>query len=326
MAAMTESFFVQVGEGTFTATDFTRGPWDANAQHAGPPAALLGWAIEHRAGSRVDMRIARITFDILKPVPISTLTITTRIVHAGRSIEVVEATMSLAPGNTDPRVKAAVRPGADPAADPGAADPGGADPGAADPGAADPGAADPGAADPGGADPGGADPGGAVLMRASAVRIRESVEPMPSTETRASFADPSRIEATLTPFPFDTGYHTAMETRYAVGSFDRPGPASVWFRMRHALVAGAPIDPLSRVLIAADSGNGVSSVFNPREVAFVNPEMTVHLHRYPAGDWVLLDAASTLDPAGIGLADTALHDATGPIGRGTQSLYVARRT
>jgi hypothetical protein len=30
-------------------------------------------------------------------------------------------------------------------------------------------------------------------------------------------------------------------------------------------------------------------------------------------------------PAGIGLADTVLHDEAGPIGRGAQSLYVAPR-
>jgi hypothetical protein len=95
--------------------------------------------------------------------------------------------------------------------------------------------------------------------------------------------------------------------------------------MRYPLVDGEPIDPLSRVLIAADSGNGVSQVLDPRRYVFVNPELTVHLHRYPVGEWVCLDANSTIDSDGIGLADTALFDVTGQIGRGTQSLYVAAR-
>jgi hypothetical protein len=70
----------------------------------------------------------------------------------------------------------------------------------------------------------------------------------------------------------------------------------------------------------------VSQVLSPHEYVFVNPELTVHLHRYPVGEWVCLDAASTITGDGIGLADTGLFDATGQIGRGTQSLYVAKRS
>ena len=138
--------------------------------------------------------------------------------------------------------------------------------------------------------------------------------------------DPDTLGATLTPFPFDVGYHTAMETRYAEGSFHEPGPAAVWFRMRQPLVAGQPIDPLSRVLTAADSGNGVSQVLSPRTHLFVNPELTVHLHRYPAGEWVCLDAHTTIDSDGIGFAETSLYDTTGRFGRGAQSLYIAPRS
>ncbi|HEV3465515.1 MAG TPA: hypothetical protein VG846_16195 [Actinomycetota bacterium] len=46
--------------------------------------------------------------------------------------------------------------------------------------------------------------------------------------------------------------------------------------------------------------------------------------RPPAGEWVALEAA-TAATAGIGLADTTLHDEQGPIGRGAQALFVDRR-
>jgi len=266
-----DAFFVQVDDDRFAATEITRGPWDENSQHAGPPAALLGWAIEHRAGAdgavaRGDMRVARITFDILKPVPIATLHVTTRVVHSGRSIEVVEATLAALATDGAP---------------------------------------------------------GPVLMRANAVRIRVAADLAPAHASPPTIADPQTIPETPTRFRFDVGYHTAMETRYAVGSFHEPGPASVWFRMRHPLIDGAPIDPLSRVLTAADSGNGVSQVLSLGKFMFVNPDLTVHLHRYPVGEWVCLDSVTSIDPAGIGLADTALHDESGQIGRGTQSLFVA---
>ena len=57
----------------------------------------------------------------------------------------------------------------------------------------------------------------------------------------------------------------------------------------------------------------------------INPELTVHLYRYPTTEWVCLEAATCIDSDGIGLAYTKLHDEKGPIGRGSQSLYVARQ-
>jgi hypothetical protein len=46
--------------------------------------------------------------------------------------------------------------------------------------------------------------------------------------------------------------------------------------------------------------------------------------RPPAGDWVALEAVTSA-AAGIGLADTALHDELGPIGRAAQALFIDRR-
>jgi hypothetical protein len=96
-------------------------------------------------------------------------------------------------------------------------------------------------------------------------------------------------------------------------------------RMRVPLVDEEEPSPLTRVLVAADSGNGVSSILDWRQHLFINPDLTVHLHRYPAGEWVCLDARTWIDPDGIGLAETALYDRTGAIGRAAQSLFVAPR-
>ena len=127
------------------------------------------------------------------------------------------------------------------------------------------------------------------------------------------------------PVPYDVGYHAAMEVRFGAGSFREAGPATAWMRMRVPLVDGEQPSPLTRVLVAADSGNGVSNVLDFDRYLFVNADLTVHLLRYPAGEWVCLEAATSIDRAGIGLADTALHDEQGRIGRCAQSLFVARR-
>jgi hypothetical protein len=96
-------------------------------------------------------------------------------------------------------------------------------------------------------------------------------------------------------------------------------------RMRVPLVEGEEPSPLARVLCAADSGNGISSVLDFRTYLFINPELTVHLHRYPVGEWVCLDSRTSIDPAGIGMAETGLYDEQGAIGRAAQSLLVGPR-
>jgi hypothetical protein len=96
-------------------------------------------------------------------------------------------------------------------------------------------------------------------------------------------------------------------------------------RMRVPLVDGEAPSPLTRVLSVADSGNGISSVLDWRAHIFINPELTVHLLRYPVGEWVCLDARTSIDQDGIGLSESALYDQDGAIGRAAQSLFVAAR-
>ena len=80
--------------------------------------------------------------------------------------------------------------------------------------------------------------------------------------------------------------------------------------MRAALVAGEQPTPLQRVLIAADSGNGVSATLDWSRYVFINVDLTVHLHRLPAGEWVCLDAITVPEPTGVGLADTRFTTST----------------
>ncbi|NWG54688.1 MAG: thioesterase family protein [Hydrogenophilaceae bacterium] len=68
----------------------TRGPWDPNAQHGGAPTALIAWTVD-RMASAVPMRIARITVDLFRPVPIAPLEVRTAVLREGRNIQLVEA-------------------------------------------------------------------------------------------------------------------------------------------------------------------------------------------------------------------------------------------
>ena len=83
--------------------------------------------------------------------------------------------------------------------------------------------------------------------------------------------------------------------------------------------------PWDSSVVAADSGSGIGAVFDPsRLVSFINADLTVSLHRLPAGEWVGLDAVTALEPHGIGLTRTLLHDVEGPVGEGLQGLVTSR--
>ncbi len=123
----------------------------------------------------------------------------------------------------------------------------------------------------------------------------------------------------------EVGYHTHMDWRFLQGSFREAGPAIAWLKMKVQLLPGEEPSPLVRVLVAADSANGVSCALDPREYLFVNTDLNVFLHRAPEGEWVGMDSRTILDPSGVGLTETVLHDRSGPVGRALQTLYVAKR-
>lgn len=85
-------FFERDGD-LYRATELTRGPWDPDAQHGGPPAALLGRELD-RAGQIAAARLTRVSVEILRPVPIAPLRVTAEIVRGGRRVELIEGTLS----------------------------------------------------------------------------------------------------------------------------------------------------------------------------------------------------------------------------------------
>jgi hypothetical protein len=131
--------------------------------------------------------------------------------------------------------------------------------------------------------------------------------------------------APLTPGGWVDGYLSAIEWRTVHGLFGEPGPATVWARMRYPLVPDEEPAPLERVLAVADSGNGVSGELDLRHWLFINPELTVHLFREAAGEWICLDAQSNVATGGTGLATSVLSDLDGPVGVGAQALLIASR-
>jgi Thioesterase-like superfamily len=98
------AFYEREGD-LFRATELTRGPWDAGAQHAGPPAGLLGYAIE-RLPEAEEFQVGRVTFEILRSVPIAPVRVAARVARPGRRVQMVEAEISDAGGEALMRARA----------------------------------------------------------------------------------------------------------------------------------------------------------------------------------------------------------------------------
>lgn len=79
---------------------------------------------------------------------------------------------------------------------------------------------------------------------------------------------------------------------------------------------------MQRVAALADFGNGVGMAVDRTRFSFINPDLTVTLHRYPEGEWIGLDGTSFAEDTGIGVAETELHDERGRIGRGIQTILL----
>ena len=85
------SFYRQIDESTFESLPTTAGPWSAQSQHAGPPAALLSRAMEQHE-PMPGTRLADVRLDILGPIPVARLRIEVELLRGGRSMQLLQAT------------------------------------------------------------------------------------------------------------------------------------------------------------------------------------------------------------------------------------------
>lgn len=90
------AYFDRLGDDRFLATAQVGGAWDVERQHIAPALGLLVHAVEqHRDGRRSDhLRVARLSFDILGTIPLAEVHVGVRVLRAGRTIELVEATLA----------------------------------------------------------------------------------------------------------------------------------------------------------------------------------------------------------------------------------------
>ncbi|MEO8279405.1 MAG: thioesterase family protein [Ideonella sp.] len=258
--------YAPLGGHRYQASGLTRGPWNPDHQHAGPPIALVCRVIEQAATRDGLTHLSRLTANLLRPVPIGELEVDVTADYIGRNAGHFSASLR----SGDKEIGRFT----------------------------------------------------ALLQRETPFELPEALpgHPLPTLT-------PSAADSAVATFPFAgraIGYADLVETRSARGKLFS-GPCAIWFRMRHPLVEDEATSPYQRVVVAADSGNGISAILDIQTYLFVNSDLTIHLLRRPVGEWIGLDARTHLGESGIGLAESALFDAQGLIGRSMQSLSIRKR-
>ncbi len=99
-----EAVFVPAN-GRFVATELARGPWDPRALHGGAPAALLMRAFELLPAAD-GLALARVTYELLRPVPLGELEVSASVVRPGRRVQLMEGSISSPDGRELVRARA----------------------------------------------------------------------------------------------------------------------------------------------------------------------------------------------------------------------------
>ncbi|WP_344313072.1 thioesterase family protein [Fodinicola feengrottensis] len=164
----------------------------------------------------------------------------------------------------------------------------------------------------------------AVVARAWQIAVGAAIEPTPS-DSPPALPDPQ--PQSYFPGIGRWGYGEATEWRFVSGGWDVPGPSQVWAHVRLPLLADS--DPelvgLQRLLLLADSANGLSAQMFLGDWLFIPPTLTVTVFRYPQSDWIYLDCRTHLSADGGGMSEARLYDEHGYLGSATQPLYVGPR-
>jgi hypothetical protein len=120
-------------------------------------------------------------------------------------------------------------------------------------------------------------------------------------------------------------YGDSIEWQAVSGSMVTPGPGVMWARAPQPLVVAETLSGLQRVALIGDTASGISSELDWDVWSFVNVDLDVHLARPVDGEWLLLDATTTLGTHGTAMARSTVSDLRGEVGCTAQTLVLSPR-
>lgn len=168
---------------------------------------------------------------------------------------------------------------------------------------------------------------GKACINATSVHLKTQVsKELPS----AVIAGPNFDDAIPGSFPSLLVNHDkltfaqSVEVAYPPGEDDSTGPTTIWMRSQRLLATEKP-SPFQSLCPLADCGNAISRNTSLSEASFVNPDLTIAIHRVPESEWLASQAISIWQSNGLGMSQATLFDTEGAIGVATQTLLVSAR-
>lgn len=161
-----------------------------------------------------------------------------------------------------------------------------------------------------------------VSMRREPIELPEARPDTPVVEDPEVLPD-LRVEDM--PSVQKSFYYTAMEAK-SVPSDHLDGDRRGWFRLLYPMLDSDVLSPTVRAAATADFGSGFSFPLSFRQYLFPNIDMTMSLHREPAGEWIGMSSRTLLGPDGAGVTHSTLLDLQGAFGIAVQTLRVRIRS
>ncbi len=245
-----------------------QGPWDAGAQHGGAVAGLLARAVE-QAPTPVPMRVARLTVDMLRRVPVKPLAVSAETLRTGKRIQTVRAELHDGDLLVASAVAMSVRTGAG--------------------------------------------------IDLSPYRQPDVLLPPPPGSTNRPLVSGPRSAA-------PEGFAQVVEFERVAGSPRKGSPSKTWVRLLVPLVRGEETSPLVRLMTLADFTSGLGAFIPFDQFVSINPDLTIHVLRYPTSDRICVDAETWADADGIGQSRARLFDEAGLCALSNASVFIEARS
>ncbi len=118
------------------------------------------------------------------------------------------------------------------------------------------------------------------------------------------------------------GFAFAMDYERTAGAIGSGVPASVWMRLRCAVVAGHEPTPFQWLAAAADMGSQLGGYLPFDRFRTINADISVHVGRLPRSPWIGMDGVHRVAGDAIGQTTASMFDEEGLIAQMQSSVHI----
>ena len=165
--------------------------------------------------------------------------------------------------------------------------------------------------------------GGVSAGRATCQLLKRTEQPAGKVWKPAAWDVPAPADI-APPSDGRAGMGGMWATRRIAGDFGTVGQKRIWMSEVRELVEGRALTPFVRVAVSADFASPFANA-GDQGLEFINSDVTVYLHREPAGEWIGSEVVNHGATDGVAIGECFLYDEAGPIGSAACCALAQRR-